>query len=63
LDEAIITALGDDAIVMTHELGRVDTHEAGKTTGLDQVDGTVMLYGTNTNELAGTVAMAVDGTV
>jgi hypothetical protein len=48
---------GDDAIMITYVEGKSVTNEAGTTTGLDQVDGTVTEFVTY-NETT-----AVDGTV
>jgi hypothetical protein len=45
-DHETMTAFGDEAIVITTELGRFETHETGTTTGLDQVVGTTTVAGT-----------------
>lgn len=58
----MITADGDDQIVITYEAGTNSTHETGTTTGDDQVDGIETTDGTKTNEEAGTVTITEAGT-
>jgi hypothetical protein len=41
-----ITALGEDPIVNTYEVGKDETQEIGTTTGLDHVVGTTNVAGT-----------------
>jgi hypothetical protein len=53
----ITTADGSLGIVITKLSGNEDTHEIGTTTGADHVYGTVIVSGTVTNELTGTVAI------
>jgi hypothetical protein len=54
-DHETITTDGDEATTMTYEAGKLETHEAGTATGDDQVDGTVTVDGTKTNDEALTV--------
>jgi len=58
----ITTALGDPGMVMICVLVTAVTHEAGTTTGLFQLLGTTIEFGTLTNELAGTTTMLELGT-
>jgi hypothetical protein len=61
---SMITAEGDEAIVIYFVDGNDETHETGTTTTeLEaQVVGMTTVAGTNTNELTGTTTTAVDGT-
>jgi hypothetical protein len=45
-----ITADGDEPIVNTDELGKLETHEVGTTTGEDHELGTTTVAGTKTND-------------
>jgi hypothetical protein len=49
-------------MVTTAELGSLETHETGTTTGLDHESGTMSEFGTKTNELVGTSTTTDDGT-
>jgi hypothetical protein len=47
-DEAMIAIDGDEAITTNEVCGNEEMAEYGTTNGLDQVDGTVMEFGTET---------------
>jgi hypothetical protein len=49
-------------MVTTAELGSLETHDTGTTTGLDHESGTMSEFGTKTNELVGTSTTTDDGT-
>jgi len=57
-DHETTTADGSDAMVKTTDDGSEATQVTGTTTGVKTVDGTVIVAGTVTNELAGTVTTA-----
>jgi len=48
-------------MVITAEAGKLETHETGTTTTDDQVDGIVIVAGTETNDEAATVTMLETG--
>jgi hypothetical protein len=54
-DHETMATDGDEATMITDEAGKLETHEAGTATGDLQVDGTVTVDGTKTNDDVGTV--------